>query len=173
MQLNLKERQAVVLGVAVLAALVAAQFVLRPTLRRIETLERSVHAGEKALAQLRVRVEEHVRLKTDLAALRARLTEDKGGPGPLTLLETYEKEAGLQRNVAYMKTDKTPLLTPYVQTRVAVRLEGVSLDQTVALLQRIDAAPVPLGLRSLHLRASAKDPKSLDVVMEVVSVGKE
>lgn len=173
MHMRIKERQAVALGCVILAALVAGQFVLRPLARRIESLERSVTSGEKALDQLRARVEEHAQLKTDLAALRARLADEKAGPGPLTLLETYEKEAGLQKNVAYMKTDKTPLLTPYVQTRVAVRLEAVSLDQTLALMLRVNSAQMPLGFRSLQIRTSAKDPKLLDVVMEVVSVGKE
>jgi len=173
MQLDLKERQVVIAGVAILAAVVIGQFALRPLIQRIGNLERSVSSGEKALEQLRARVTEHARIKGELAALRTRIAEDKSGPGPLTLLDNYEKELGLQRNVAYMRTDKTPLLPPYVQTRVAVRLESVSLDQAVSLLVRVDGSPSPLGIRSINLRTAAKDPKLLDVVMEVVSVGKE
>lgn len=173
MQLNMKERQVVIVGAAILAAVVVGQFVLRPLAQRIESLERSVSSGEKALEQLRARVAEHARLKGELAALRTRIAEDKSGPGPLTLLDNYEKELSLQRNVAYMRTDKTPLLAPYVQTRVAVRLESVSLDQAVNLMVRVENSPTPLGIRSINLRTATKDPKLLDVVMEVVSVGKE
>ncbi len=173
MRLNAAERRMALAGGAVLAALILVQFAARPLARRTETLGRAVASGEKALEQLRHRAEEHVRLRTELEALRARLAEDKDGPAPLTLLETYAKECGLQRNVAYMKTDKTPLVAPYAQTRVTVRLEGVSLDQVVALMLRVEGAPRPLGMRSLNVRASAKDPKRLDAVLDVVAVGRE
>ena len=98
-------------------------------------------------------------------------TTHEGWPIFNTVLEAMEKECGLtQRNVPYMRPEPPNVADGYAQTKITLRLEGISEDQMKQVLKRIQSADLPMGVRSLELRTSRKTPGLLDATIEVVSV---
>ena len=166
-----KEKQAVAGGILVLAALVLIQFVIRPTNREIARAQANVADSDKALQDLRVLSAECLLLKGDLDRVHERIARQKGDVGALSVLEAMENECGLtQRNVSYMKPEQPAVADGYAQTKITIRLEGISEEQMKQLLKRIQSADLPMSVRSLEVTTSQKTPTLLDATIEVVSV---
>jgi hypothetical protein len=166
-----KEKQVAVGGCLVLAALVLVQFVIRPTNKEIARAQARVADSDKALGDLRPLSAECLRLKSELDPVHARIAAQKPDAGALSVLEAMEKECGLtQRNVPYMRPEPPNVADGYAQTKITLRLEGISEDQMKQVLKRIQSADLPMGVRSLELRTSRKTPGLLDATIEVVSV---
>jgi hypothetical protein len=166
-----KEKQVVVGGSLILAAMVLVQFVVRPINKQIATAQAVVADSDDTLKELRGLSEQCLQLKADLDAIHERIVRQKGDVGALSALEAVEKECGLmQSNVSFMKPEPPVVMDGYAQAKITIRLESISESQMRQLLQRIQSAELPMGVRSLELRTSRKTAGLLDATIEVVSV---
>ena len=169
MNMNPKEKAVAIAGSLLLAAMVMIQFVVRPMADRLDRDRRAVVEGEKDLQTLRARSEEYLQLKAEMDGAREKIARHKGGAGALSVLEGIEKECGFSRNVA-MHSDPPAVVGAYSQTRVTIQLEGVTADQVIGFLMKVQSADAPLGVRSLKLTAAPKTPAAWNAVIEVMSV---
>jgi hypothetical protein len=146
------ERERRLLGFAGAAALVA--------------LGGAAVAGmHRDLATLRARVAART---VELAQVR-RLAATAGAPGAtdggalLTRVQAATDAAGVGERVAAMTPAEA---AGDADARLAVRVGGASLAETVHLLHALDAAP-DVGVPRLSLRRHADDPRRFDVTLEV------
>jgi hypothetical protein len=166
-----REKQVAAGGFLLLVALVLVQFVIRPTNAKIERARTQVADSDKALQELRLLSADCLRLKGDLEKVHERVARRKPDAEPLSLLETMEKDCGLTRANVRSMTPEPPIpVEGYAQTRITIRLESISEDQMKKLVNRIQSAELPMGVRSLDLKTSRKAAPLLDAVIEVVSV---
>jgi len=93
----------------------------------------------------------------------------RGGPqGEIfTALESLARESAVK--VDSMEPRTSPANDDYRETKVQVVLRGVTLAQMVSYLQRIEAAPQLLSIKSLRIRTRADKPELLDVNFTVSS----
>jgi len=170
MALNPREKRVVIGGSAALALLIAFQAVLRPALDRIETLKRVVPVKQAELTRLRSGVAEYAALRGEVKRLRGRIAGQRKDFGVLTFLEGVQKACGLADRVAYMKPATVASSdSAYVETRVEIKIENVSLRKLTLFLARIDSNEALVGVRSLHIRTAAKE-SALDAVVRVTSL---
>jgi hypothetical protein len=127
-------------------------------------------AAHDDLATLTTRVAAHERELADVrraAAVLARAPAPAAADAP-PLLARLETAA-----VAAVGRERVASLTPVAaedasaEERVALRLAGASLAQTVALLHALEAATPPLAVTHLELRKLPDDAGRFDATMEI------
>lgn len=171
MRLSQREKQMLIGGVVLLILFVAFQAAVKPAMGRLETLRRVVPEKQEMLRQLRSRSEEYLALEREISRLRDRISSQPNNFAILSFLEGIERECGLAKNVAYMKpATTTSANNAYVETRVEVKLENVSLQQVTRFLLRIESDKAPIGVKALHVRSAAKTPASLDAIVQLTSL---
>ena len=150
-----RERRLIVLAAVVSAAigLASACLVVRDD---FGTMRARVAAHERELAAVR-------RLAAAVAGARPAGSDDGA---LMTRVQAATDAARLGDRVAAM----TPAGGP-ADARLAVRLAGASLAETVQLLHALDDAAVPLGVTRLGLRKLLGDPHRFDVTLEIVGGG--
>lgn len=146
-----RERR-LVLAAAGLAVAVAAALALGAVHDDLTALRDRVAAHERELAQVR-------RLAATLGPVRAPSHDDGA---LLTRLQAATDAAALGDRVTAMTptTDAEP-------ARLALRVSGASLAETVRLLHLLDEDGAPLGVGRLALRKHPDDPRRFDVTLEI------
>jgi hypothetical protein len=152
-----RERRLVVLaaGVTIATLVAGAGLAVRDDLA---TLATRVAAHERELQQVR-------RLAAGVGA-PGRAPADGGAL--MTRLQSAAEAAALGDRV----TGMTPSADPERggdAGRLAARLSGTSLAETVRLLHALDRDDPPLGVARLALRKHADDPQRFDVTLEITS----
>jgi len=122
------------------------------------------------LQRLRARVEART---LELAQIRRLAAAAPGAPDTqsdgatlLSRLQAATDAAGVAERVAAMTPAETGSET---SPRLAVRMTGASLAETVQLLHALDRDPPMLGVPRLTLRRHPDDPRRFDVTLEVAA----
>jgi type II secretory pathway component PulM len=118
-----------------------------------------VAAHERELAQVR-------RLATALERARAeapKATATDGAPSLPTLLEAAAGDVVGRERIASM----TPAAADDGETRIALRIAGASLDETVRLVHALESAAGPVLVARLAIEKHTDDAHRFDVVVEV------
>jgi type II secretory pathway component PulM len=136
--LSLRERALVSgAGGALIIALFYVGLVL-PALSASENAALRVSSAEQQLlAMLRLRTE-YDDVVHRLASVESRIGKDSRG-NVRTALENLAKQADVK--IESMEPQASPANDQYRETKVAVRLESVTLEQAVKLLHRIETHP--------------------------------
>jgi hypothetical protein len=128
------------------------------------------------LVTLRTRVAAHERELREVRRLAARLRAGGGATTatpavPLVArLETAAAELVGRERIAGMTPASTALDDGAVEERVALRLAGASLADTVRLLHALESAAPPLHVARLELRKRPDDRTRYEALVEVSEV---
>jgi Tfp pilus assembly protein PilO len=165
--LNLSDRERILVGLVVVAAVAA--FMTAVALRLARTGER---LDERvALAEQQLGAMERLRRQFDDVSQRLASVEERiasGSHGNLrTTLETLANQASVK--VESMEPQPSPASERYRETKVEVGLRGVTLPQTVGYLHQIESTPQVLSVKALRIRTRPDKPELLDVTFTVSS----
>jgi hypothetical protein len=143
----------------------------------------AVRAAVEDLTTLRARVAGHERELHEVRRLAAVLRERSPGSAPradhessadtslLTRLEGAAQAAVGRERIASM-TPAGGETRGDEEERVALRITGASLAETVRLLHALETGPPPLDVVRLQLRKHPDDPARFDVTVEVARSGR-
>jgi hypothetical protein len=120
------------------------------------------------LAMLETRVAAHERELQQVRRLAAGVGTPSGAPEDDGALMTRLQSAADAAALADRVTGMTPGADG-AAGRLAARLSGTSLAETVRLLHALDRDGPPLGVARLALRKHADDPQRFDVTLEITS----
>ena len=148
---------------AVLLLLLAVVSPLRAALERGR--ERAAAAEQQLTVALALR-RELDEVQGRLAHVEQRIREGPRG-NLFTTLESLARESAVK--VDSMQPQTVPGDAAYRETKVEVKLEGVSLAQLSNYLHRIESAPQLLSVKSLRIRTRSDKPDLLDVTFTVSS----
>jgi len=164
--LSANERLLVGSAGALLAALLFWLAVASPILTAAGTASRRVAAAEQQLAAV-----EALRARYDALSGQLQVVENRIRTGPrgniFTILEELARRSAVQ--VASMEPRTAPASDHYRETKVQLKLQGVSLAQVVNYLHRIENAPQPFSIKSLRIQTRSDKPSLLDVTFTVSS----
>ena len=171
MQLTRREKVLIIGAAALIGIFAAFQILVKPAIHRVETLKRVLDEKKETLRELRAKSEEYIALREELSGIRTKVASQRKDFGILSFLERAGKESGLAQSVAYMKPTNSPINDSYVETKVEIKLENVSLEQITQFLLRIQSSEALLGVGALRMRKAAKVPELLDAVVEISTLG--
>ena len=153
-----RERRLLGLAAAVLLAIAGGSGVLAVS-DDLDALRARVAARERELVAVR-------RLAATVAGAHATPADDGA---LMTRVQAATDTALVAERVTAMTLAPTP--SGASGSRLAVRLSGTSLAETVRLLHALDEAAAPLGVARLALRKHVDDPHRFDVTLEIAGGG--
>jgi len=164
--LTTSERALVGAGAALLGALFLWLALVSPIVGAAGTATRRVQAAERQLAAV-----EALRGRFDALNRQLKAVEQRIRTGPrgniFTILEDLARRSAVQ--VASMEPRTAPASDDYRETKVQLKLQGVTLAQVVSYLHRIENAPQPFSIKSLRIQTRSDKPELLDVTFTVSS----
>ncbi len=161
----------------VVACLAAYAFAVKPAMERIQTLNRVIPEKQRQLQQLRIKCAQYTSLTQQLEAIRdnvaAARQKDFSFPA---FIESLVEQHHLREKLVKITRQDAPHDADHLATAVQVRLKGMTLQELVNLLAALKAAPVPAGIKTIHITTSPADVGLLDSTVEIThlkSIGTE
>jgi len=103
----------------------------------------------------------------DLYNLRTKVASQDRTFELLPSLESLIKQGGLEERTASMKQQELPLDENYYERIVQIRLESLTLEQLVDLLQKLESSEVLVKVKSLHIKKNLTNANLLDSIIEI------
>ena len=165
-QLSPRERWLVGAVGGLFAVLLLLLGVVSPLRAALERGRERATAAEQQLALALALRRELDEVQGRLAHVEQRIREGPRG-NLFTTLESLARESAVK--VDSMQPQTVPSDSAYRETKVEVKLEGVSLAQLANYLNKIESTPQLLSVKSLRIRTRADKPDLLDVTFTVSS----
>lgn len=141
--------------------------VVKPAAQRIQTLNRVIPEKQTQLMELRAKTSQYLMLHSRLEALQTTMSSRDRDFKLLTFLESLIAECGLPEKAVKMRQYATQPDSEHYETIVELTLEGLTLEQLVGLLSRVDSNQLPAGVRNLHITKNPTGTGLLDSVVEI------
>lgn len=170
MQLSGRERKMVILGGAALAVFVLVQFVVYPLVDQRARLQKRLAGKEKALAEMQVLKQQFQRLNRQSGSMSDLLDHREQGFSLFAFLEENADESTVKEHIAYMKPSESPEGSTLSQSRVEMKLQGVSLEQLLRFVEKSESPQNLVGVAKMTIQENTKEEGTLDATLVMVSV---
>ena len=166
MRLTQREKMAVGLGGACLAALAFWLGVWGPVQSHISLQQRRVEAKRAEYREVRELAERFERLSTRIEGIEAHLQRSRAF-SILSYLESLAKRQQVQDRIVQMKPRPGESTRYYKENAVEIRMEKVRLPDLTRYLFQVENSPELLRVKQIQVRPRFDDPDLLDVRFQV------
>ena len=142
-------------------------FVIDPIRERAANLDRRLVTAGRQLAELRTLSDDYRRQKRVIDRMDARLRRQRRNFAIFSYLEQVAGQAGVQDKIQSMNTLASPPNTEYKEESVEVRMEGVTLQQLVEYLHRVENSPQILRIKRLQVGPTRENRQLLSVRLRI------
>ncbi|MGD9947575.1 MAG: type II secretion system protein GspM [Desulfobulbus sp.] len=170
MQLTGRERKMVFLAGAALAVFVLVQFVLFPLIDQRARLQKRLVSKEKALAEMRLLKQQFQQLNKQSGSMADILDQREEGFSLFAFLEQNAAESAVKELIVYMKPSESQEGKNLSQSRVEMKLQGVSLEQLLRFVAKSESPQQLVGVAKMTVQENTKAQGSLDATLVMVSV---
>jgi len=170
MQLAKREKLFVQLAALAVGVFCLLQFGVFPLLAEHKNLKKGISLKEKSLAEM-------VRLSQEYAVLKqqSHTAENviKRRPRGFTLFSFLEQaagQAGVKRNIKYMKPSSSKGEGGWKETMVEMKLDKISLKRLMDYLYRIELSKKAIQIKRCAVTENRGEKGTLDAILQVVTV---
>lgn len=163
-----RERVALLLGAAAVAAILLLSFVVIPGVSRVRALSRATARAELDLAELRqlhprlTALDREVRRK--MAAVKAAANSHESA---LARLTTEVQKAGLPQAAFSLKSAGPRTGEFVVEEAFDLKAQNLTYLEAVRLLRHLEKGGLPVVVRSANLKSRYDDSKYVDATLRV------
>ncbi len=150
------------LGVGI-AALLLLTILLSTANDRIGQLRKKLTAREGAVAEMLVLKQRYLEANTSAQRLTNRLAATRPDDSPAKLIE----EIGIKGKSSQIKPVKGEEGSGFVEDAAEVKLEGLSANEAVNLLYRLEKGAKPVVIKKALLKTRFDDPARLDLTLTI------
>lgn len=166
--LRSREKTVLTLGAVAAALILLFSFLVIPGISRVRSLARAADAAEKDLADLREMRPELTRLDREVRRKMARVTAAANSTeSSLSRLTAGVQEAGFPQSAVSIKSSGTKTGEFVNEEAFDLKVENLTYLEAVQLLQRLEAGPLPVAIRSANLKSRYDDPRYLDATLRI------
>jgi general secretion pathway protein M len=134
-----REKYLVSFAACAIGMFLLLQFLIFPFFEEKKRIQRGIRAREEGLEEIvRLRAEYQVH-KKGFQGIKQILARRKKGFTLFSFLEKAAGEAELKGHIKYMKPSSSQGTGPYKESMVEMKLEGITLNQLVGYLYRIES----------------------------------
>lgn len=167
MKLTKREKISVAVGGAALLIVVVAVLMIDPAIERSKLLDRLIVQKANETREMRQLEKIYLAQKRAINSINKKLRSDKKNFAILSFLEETAKKSEIKGNIAKMKPSDATVGDLYKESSVVLKVDGITLNQLVDYLYRIENAERVLNVKRLKLKRKPKNPHILDVTFEV------
>lgn len=164
-----RERRLVIAGAAVLAVTLVYLFLVEPLLARNADLDRLIGQKVREHAEVVRLGEEYRQAQARLESLKAQLSRAPQNFQLLSYLESLAVQNGIRQRIAYMRPQAGAPVGRFREQAVEMRLDSVTINQTITFLDQLAAAPQGLRVKRLSMVRRYDNVDRLDVVVQVAA----
>ena len=158
----------VLLGGGILGGLsLGFVLIVDPWLDRLERLDRQIARAQHHQRELKTLEVQATALRGRLGGVEAKLDAAQGKFSLLPFLEEAAKTALIRDRITSMQPQQTSPAQGYKETAVEVRLEGVLLQELLALLVNLENSPYLIQVKRVQLRPRFEAPHLLEATVLV------
>lgn len=164
------QRKALVGGaLGVVLVLLVVQFLVLPIFRQRDRLAADIRRSTERLQELTDLERTYLELRKENSLLARRLASRPGGFTLFAFLENLAGRVGLKEEIEFMRPSVKPLDDRHQEEQVEMRLKGISLQDLVPYLYRIETAPEQVRVRRMTIRPQQRQGSLLDVNLVLVT----
>jgi general secretion pathway protein M len=169
MKLAKREKYLVSLAAIAIALFLIFQFLIFPFFEERKRIQRGIRAREDGLKEMvRLGAEYQIHKKGFQGIKQILARREKG----FTLFSFLEKAAGeseLKGHIKYMKPSDSKGTGPYKESMVEMKLEGITLNQLVGYLYRIESPENIVSIKRISIQENKKESGYLDTILQVLT----
>ncbi|HBA88639.1 MAG TPA: general secretion pathway protein GspM [Geobacter sp.] len=158
--LDSRTRQRIGIAISVLLLIV---IVLSAVNSRITALERKRTAREADIAEMMRLKIRYQQANAGAQRLANRLVATKPDDSPAKVIE----EIGIKGRGSQIKPVKGEDVPGYVEDAAEVRMEGLSANEVVNLIHRLEKGARPMTVKKALIKQRFDDPSKLDIVLTI------
>lgn len=154
------------------AALCGAVIFIIATNGAIGRVEKRAQAKKAALKTFYSKKDEYIKERAEVAPLEKKLLLPQSGESPVAVIEEIGVSTGIKSNINSFKPFEDKALKGYLKNGVEVKVEGITLNQLVNLVYRMENYRNLLLIKDFMMKSRFDNPDIYDITMQVVLVSK-
>jgi type II secretory pathway component PulM len=168
---NLSTREKIILGIGAIFCIVALIYVVlvAPYTSRMELLERKINAGQRQLEQVKTMEQEYTSLARQIKRISS---SDQDVSGLFSFVENQVQQVAGRDKLNSMRPIAPVRHGDLVEEGLEVKIERITLRQTVDLLQRLEQSKRPLRIKGLDLKVRFENKSLLDASLTISTFGR-
>ncbi len=170
MQLAKREKLFVQLAALTVGVFCLLQFGVFPLLADRQNLRRSISLKEKGLAEMVSLSQEYAVLKQQSHTAENVIRRRPPGFTLFSFLEKAAGQAGVKRNIKYMKPSSSKGEGGWKEAMVEMKLDKISLKKLMDYLYLIELSRKAIQIRRCAVTENKGEKGTLDAVLQVVTV---
>ena len=167
MRLSGRERNVVIVGGCLLAAVMVWSWIIEPVTGKLDNLDRKLAFHQQRYDEVRELSQRFGVLNSQLKSAEQRLKRSSGSI--LSHLETLANRQGVKSHIVRMKPKQGQTTRHYTESVVEIKMEKVPLSLLVRYLHQVENAKELLRIKELRIRPRFDNPNLLDVRFQVSS----
>ena len=171
-RLTSRDRYFLVGGTVIVSLLLAYQFIFSPLLDRMQVLDRLIEQKQGDLTQLTGMREEYLDIQQRIRSIEQQISHRQEGFSLLSYVEGIAVDHQVKKNIVFIRPQPAQVVGGFREVAVEVKVEDLTLAQTVQLLSAIQQAPEWLRIKRLHLKKQYDNPRRLNGTFIVASYEK-
>jgi general secretion pathway protein M len=170
---QMSQRERIVLITGALFVLVTLVYfgMVAPYQNALHRLDRKIDSRQQQLNDMQTLRRQYVQLKQNINSVQQQLDQNSAF-SMFSFIESLAVRHVGRENLVYMRPQPPAEKDGFREESVEIKLERVDLPQMVRLLYEVEAAEMPLQVKSLRIKTRFDDRSRLDSVLTIASFGK-
>lgn len=170
MQMNQKDRTALIIGGLCVVFFLCVQLIVIPSYKKKKRLEKVLVTKQQNLAEMQEMQTRFLQLSSLGNSITLQLEKRKENFSLFSFLEEKAGNNGIKDKITYMKPSDTVDNESFRQILVEMKLQSINLKQLVSFLEEIESPENLVALQRISIQENKKNIASLDVLMQVISI---
>lgn len=166
MEMSERDKRTLIIGGAVVAAILLYVFALEPFTAELARKREAIPRKQKELAEIRELREQYEGMQRQL--VEAQAAASRRGP-LLTEIENITKRANLGGKIVSLKPQTGTQAAGYTESLVEIRLDNITLYDVINYVYALEKAT--LRIKKLAFKPRFDNPKMLNATVLVASAG--
>ncbi|MBW1676825.1 MAG: type II secretion system protein M [Deltaproteobacteria bacterium] len=169
MRLARRERYLISVAACCVAIFLVFQFLIFPFFENRRRIQRGLKAKEKGLEEIVKLRGEYQAYQKGAQGIQQTIARRQKGFTLFSFLEKAAGEAEVKAHIKSMKPSISSGTGPYKESMVEMKLEGITLQQLVGYLYRIESPDDIVNIKRISISQNKKAEGYLDAILQVVT----
>ena len=145
------------------------QFLIFPFFERMDDFKKGIKAKERDFEEMTVLSAKYRDLKKGSMEMENLLNRRDKSFTLFSFLERAAGEAKVKENIKYMKPSTGKGTGPYKESLIEMKLEGVTIEQLVGYLYRIEKPEDLIIIKRISINDNKKEESHLDSIIQILT----
>ena len=167
-RLNQREKVALGIGIGFVGIFILVKFFVFPFVDKRERLERSLAVHTRNYEEIQQLRASYLAIQDRAAQSKIRFERRRRGFTLFSFLEELADQVGIKDRITSMKPTSSKLKdSPYTQSLVDMKLNGISMEQMTQFIYRIETSQNMIHIKRLSLSKKEDEKSLLNVILQV------